>query len=360
MEGITDQSPISWALLDDDVLRACLRINLAASMPNGRLRVQGLLSAAATCKSWRQVADGDELWTSACTRRWPEVAGLENVASQKALYRRMNKADQNVGLRETPSELQFMVRLRMGLASCEEEVVLAHSFKWSDMSSDGTWECPPLNVSSRLLIRAAEDIAARDLTHFKGFFDWFHSELTVTVFRSLDGRIARMLPQTPPDLPSSHCIETDYEEYATFTGFEERVANASIVLGAQFTPARAAAGEFPEPEEMLSSEAEEEESDGDDTAHELRCLASTGAWKIERIKAYVSGLRLRLGYWPTANFFDQNGALIDWQARFEASSSDRLGFATFVHCLLDGAAEYSWLDAHEPVVSQAVEGRAVD
>ena len=53
---------------------------------------------------------------------------------------------------------------------------------------------------------------------------------------------------------------------------------------------------------------------------------------------------MRLGYWPTTAFNDPSRSRIDWQGRFEQSSSDKVGFATFVHCLLDGAAEYSLVD----------------
>ena len=47
------------------------------------------------------------------------------------------------------------------------------------------------------------------------------------------------------------------------------------------------------------------------------------------------------GMWNVGYQFQR--ATIDWQGTFEASSSDKVGFATFVHCLLDGAAEFSWL-----------------
>ena len=67
-------------------------------------------------------------------------------------------------------------------------------------------------------------------------------------------------------------------------------------------------------------------------------------WNVERLQTFLSGLRLRLGYWPTTSFNDPSASLINWQRRFEASSADKMGFATFVHCLLDGAAEYPWLD----------------
>ena len=302
-----DDTIVSWAALPDDVLRACLR-------PFGvRQHLIGLLNAGAACSAWRQVADSNHFWADACAERWPETAGLRGVSSYKALYRRMGKADRRIALREPPSALQFMVRWRM-----EGIVVLAHTFTWSEAEEDGTWTCPPLAIPQSMLERAASDYAARDLTCFKDFCDWFSSDVTVTVYRELDGRIARMLPQTSPELPSEFCDEAEYEDKVTFTGFEERFAHASLVLGAQFSCTE------PLPDELLSG-------------GELQaCDASM-------LEAYRCGLKLRLGYWPTTSFNDPQRATIDWQGTFEASSSDKVGFATFVHCLLDGAAEFSWL-----------------
>ena len=157
------------------------------------------------------------------------TAGLRRVGSYKALYRRMAKADRRVALREAPGALQFMVRLRM-----EGAVVMAHTFTWSEADGDGTWACPPLAIPPPLLQRAASDFASRDLTCFKDFAEWFSSDVTVTAYRELDGRIARLLPETPPELPSEFCCEADYANKVTFTGFEERCANTSLVLGAQF------------------------------------------------------------------------------------------------------------------------------
>ena len=210
---------ISWAALPDDVLRACFR----------SFAVRDLLSVGASCKAWQQVADGNGLWSPACIDRWAETAGLRRVGSYKALYRRMAKADRRVALREAPGALQFMVRLRM-----EGAVVMAHTFTWSEADGDGTWACPPLAIPPALLQRAASDFASRDLTCFKDFAEWFSSDVTVTAYRELDGRIARLLPETPPELPSEFCCEADYANKVTFTGFEERCANTSLVLGAQF------------------------------------------------------------------------------------------------------------------------------
>ena len=142
-----------------------------------------------------------------------------------------------------------------------------------------------------------------------------------------------MLPQASPELPSEYCSEADYANRATFTGFEERVANASIVLGAQFIPPVGVS--FP-----TAMEAFEEAEHASDTSGLIDTI-------VERLRACLTGMRLRLGYWPTAHFKDPTAHAIDWQARFETSSSDKLGFATFVHCLLDGAAEYNWLNARE-------------
>ena len=44
------------------------------------------------------------------------------------------------------------------------------------------------------------------------FADWFSSDVTVTAFRELDGRIARLLPQTSPELPSEFCDEAAYAD----------------------------------------------------------------------------------------------------------------------------------------------------
>ena len=296
---------ISWAALPDDVLLAVLR-----TFP-----VNDLLSAGAACKSWNKPSDSNALWQTICLERWPETAGLRRVSCYKSLYRRMAKADRRVALREAPGALQFMVRLRM-----EGVVVLAHTFNWSEADEHGTWTCPPLAIPYAMLQRAAADYAACDLTCFKDFCDWFNMDITVTVYRELDGRIARMFPQTSPELPSEYCVDADYASRGTFTGFEERCANTSLVLGAQFT----CTGVLPE--------AAEE----DGTPRDINDPSSF-------LEAFHTGLKLRLGYWPTTSFNDPNRSKVDWQGRFEASSSDKVGFATFAHCLLDGAAEYSWL-----------------
>jgi len=202
-------------------------------------------------------------------------------------------------------------------------VVLAHTFAWAEADEDGTWMCPPLNIPEAMLHRAAADYAARDLTCFRDFCDWFNSDVTVTVYRELDGRIVRMLPQTSPELPSEFCVEAEYADKGTFTGFEERCANTSLVLGAQFT----CTGTLPESldEYLYAGEG-----------GEVRC-------EPRALDAYRDGLKLRLGYWPTTSYDDPNRERIDWQGKFESSSRDKVGFATFAHCLLDGAAEYSWL-----------------
>ena len=49
-------------------------------------------------------------------------------------------------------------------------------------------------------INALGDFVARDLRCFSDFIEWFASDVTVTVYRELDGRIARMLPQTSPEV----------------------------------------------------------------------------------------------------------------------------------------------------------------
>lgn len=339
--------PISWAQLPDDVLTACLRLNYTtARTPND---VREFLRPAAACRSWREVASSNELWSHACASRWPETSSLTNVASFKALWRRMSKADRRVALREPPSELQFMVRLSMryletpvdGVDEAGDELVLAHTFKWSEMQTNGMWECPPLKLSSEMLARAACDIESNDLTSFKGFFEWFHATLTVTAFRELDGRITRMLPQTTTELPSPYCFEEDYAGCATFTGFEERVANQSIVLGAQFMPQT----DFPDASEMMVNvRTSSSASDGED---EESGEESFYRWNVERLESFLTGLQLRLGYWPTTSFNDPSARHIDWQGCFERSSSDKLGFATFVHCLLDGGAEYAWLSPND-------------
>ena len=58
-------------------------------------------------------------------------------------------------------------------------------------------------------------------------------------------------------LPSPYCAEEDYAGFATFTGFEERVAHQSIVLGAQFVPTTS----FPQPREMLVPAAQGDEGE---------------------------------------------------------------------------------------------------
>ena len=64
----------SWALLPDDIFQGLLRISHDTG--DG---VRSWLSAAATCRAWRRIAEADALWTKACQHRWPEVLGLINV-----------------------------------------------------------------------------------------------------------------------------------------------------------------------------------------------------------------------------------------------------------------------------------------
>lgn len=312
MADAQDSDKIEWAALADDVLCSVLK----------HQALDGLLNAGAACKAWRAVAESNVLWERMGCLRWPEIAGLQEVSSYKNLFRRMAKADCRVALREVPGALQFMVRLRM-----EGTVVLAHTFSWADADEDGAWTSPTLQVPDAILQRAASDYAAHDLTCFRDFGEWFSSDVTVTVYRPLDGRIARLLPQTSPELPSEFCLDADYSSKITFTGFEERCANTSLVLGAQL----ACTGSLPDETQLAEYLQEGRQVDGCDS------------YDASTLEAFRSGLRLRLGYWPTTSFNDPERERIDWQSRFEASSSDKNGFATFVHCLLDGAAEYSWL-----------------
>ena len=337
-----------WALLPDDVLIAVLRYNYGASN-----RIRDFLHPAAVCRAWRAVAISNELWKPACIGRWPEISSLEEVGSFKELWYRMSKADRQVALREAPAEVQLMVRLTMrylttpvdGVDEGDDTLVLAHTFKVSEMGEDGSWACPPLSMPHEMLARACGDIESSDLTSFKGFFEWFNATLTVTAFRSLDGRLTRMLPQTPTELPSPYCTEEDYAGFATFTGFEERVANQSIVLGAQFMPTTP----FPRAHEMVVPAAQGGEDEGG--AEEEEYGEEEGetflVWNVERLESLLRGLRLRLGYWPATAFNDPSASSINWQRKFEQSSDDRNGFATFVHCLLSGAAEYHWLATND-------------
>ena len=311
------EPPRSWTTLADDLLLAFL----------SRLDVCDLVAVSAVCRAWRRVAMTNTVWEPHVVQRWPETAGLIGVVSYMRLYGRMAKADRGVALREPAADLQFMVRMEM-----EEEVVLAHTLKWSEMQDDGTWVCPRLRVPPALLETYARDLP---LGNLKTFFDESDAKLTITAFRQRDGRIHRIIPKTSPELPSEFCQASDYANKATFSGYEERIANASIVLGAQFfNPDDVAVADTTTPA------AAETRSGGDG-----RWAPLAGEYCVDELERFYSGLRLRLGYWPATNPWTAPDGWkpSDWQARFEESSDDRIGFATFVHCLLDGAAEYSWL-----------------
>lgn len=144
-------------------------------------------------------------------------------------------------------------------------------------------------------------------------------QISVKAFRETDQRIFCLLPpQTRPELPSTYCVAEDYDNRPTFAGFEERVGQTSLVLGAQLSTT-GAVGEVRDP--------------------------SDDRFDLSALEPFHKRLKLRLGYWPSTSFDDERARQLDWQAKFEESSGDLLGFATFMHCLLDGAAEYSWLHA---------------
>jgi len=127
--------------------------------------------------------------------------------------------------------------------------------------------------------------------------------------------------RTSEELPSQFCKEAEYASKATFPGFEERIGCTSVVLGGQLSTTDALA-----------------------TVVEGRATAEAAQGHgVEALEVFHKNLRLRLGYWPSTSFDDARARTLDWQAKFEESCSDKRGFATFVHCLLDGAAEYAWL-----------------
>jgi hypothetical protein len=211
----------------------------------------------------------------------------------------MSKADRGVAIRERPSPLHFMVRLTI-----DDKVALAHTFRWSEASADGSWVCPDLEVDDEI-VRAWE----RSTCSFKEFCEAYAWRLTVTAYRDADGRIARLIPQSSIDLPSQYCDDEQYDDCATFVGYEEAVCDRLLVLGAQLTPARGA----------RAADAEEvEEGENGFTFHH--------------------GLQLRLGYWPSLVHNDPDIRRTDWQNKFEDSSRDRSEFAALVHCLFDVSA----------------------
>lgn len=161
-----EEVPASWASLPDDVLRRVLRINLTPEV---------LARVSAACKAWRAVACGNELWAPLVVERWPETAGLRGrCTSYKALHARLKRADSSQAMRETPSELLFMVRVRMGE---EGTVVLSTTFALSDRCSDGTWLCPDLSVPDEILLKAAADYAAKDMTCFRDFCSFYDADV---------------------------------------------------------------------------------------------------------------------------------------------------------------------------------------
>ena len=156
---------VSWATLPDDVLRRILRINLTPELLS---RVSG------ACSAWRAVADGNDLWQPMVNQRWPETVGLRvTCTSYRALHARLRRADSSQAMRETPSELLFMVRIRMG----EGAVVLAHTFALSEMESDGTWLCPDLRIPDDVLLKAAADYAAKDMMCFRDFCCFYDADV---------------------------------------------------------------------------------------------------------------------------------------------------------------------------------------
>mmetsp|Transcript_14753 Transcript_14753/g.29612 ORF Transcript_14753/g.29612 Transcript_14753/m.29612 type:complete len:194 (-) Transcript_14753:84-665(-) len=176
---------VDWAALPEDALRTILRINYTPA---------ALHHVAATCKSWRPLASSNEMWAGIVIVRWPEFASLQRCTSYRALHARLLRADQRLAMREAPSELSFMVCMRM-----QGSVVMAHTFLLSDLRADGTWVCPDLRLPDGLLHAAAADYADSEMTCFREFCEWNHAELTVTAFRPLDERIFGMLPQPARD-----------------------------------------------------------------------------------------------------------------------------------------------------------------
>ena len=176
----------AWDALPDDTLRGIFRVDGGVFVPASLHRIAG------TCKAWRAIAMGNELWSAVVLSRWPEAAGLDGCTSYAALHARLMRADARLAMREPPSELQFMVAMRMSLPDePSSSVVLSHVFRLSEQLADGTWPVPDLQVPAAILRRAASDHASCDLTCFREFCDWFGCDLRVTAYRPLDQVRAR-------------------------------------------------------------------------------------------------------------------------------------------------------------------------
>jgi hypothetical protein len=299
----------AWNQLPEDLLRHCLR-HICSQADDVSSAAAALLSVGRVCHSWNKAADSNELWAELVHARWPETAGLEHVPSYKFLHFRMAKADRGVAIREWHApdhELCFMVRIMIdGTPSHPQaHLALAHTFKWSEVGDDGAWAVPPLTQPEGKL---NDWVKQNQLTGFRDFCeDYCPWNLTVTAFRALDGRISRLIPTTTADLPSQYCADADYANMATFVGYEERVADRSFVLGAQLIPTAS----LPEVEST-----------------------EVGGYDASALEQFLTGLRLRLGYWPALFYNDPDNKTTDWQRHFVANSGNT-EFATLVHCLLE-------------------------
>ena len=181
----------------------------------------------------------------------------------------------------------------------------------------------------------------RSTSFVLGFFEWFHATLTVTAFREPSTVVSRACCHKPP--PS----------YQARTASKRITRDAPPLLDLrsawQISRLCWVHNSCPRPtsdasEMMVNVWTSSSASDGED---EESGEESFYRWNVERLESFLTGLQLRLGYWPTTSFNDPSARHIDWQGCFERSSSDKLGFATFVHCLLDGGAEYAWLSPND-------------
>ena len=90
--GVTDNhepavAAPAWDALPDDTLRGIFRVDGGVFVPASLHRIAG------TCKAWRAIAMGNELWSAVVLSRWPEAAGLDGCTSYAALHARLVRAD---------------------------------------------------------------------------------------------------------------------------------------------------------------------------------------------------------------------------------------------------------------------------